>query len=366
MKMNIDIDTKTFIRFWLVVIGFGLVALAIFKAWPAIVILGVAFFLAIALSPPVSRIVKILPSKSRLLSTAIAYFVVLLILGLVIFLVVPPVVEQTSKFIRTIPSLIDSAVNQYSGIKTFLGHYNLQPQFDEVVNSLKSGTTQFASGVGTNLIAGIGSIVSVIGTSIMVLVLAFLMLVEGPGWMSRVWRAYKNQNLMESHRSILAKMYNVTTSYISGQLTVSTIAGLVSGLSVSILSLFFNIPINLAIPAAAIIFVLSLIPLFGEITGALIVGLILSLNNITAGVIFLVFFLLYTQFEGNFIIPKIQSKRINLSALAVLVSVTVGIYMFGILGAIISIPVAGCIRVLTIEYLARSKNRSTTDKKTEQ
>lgn len=364
--MNIDIDTKTFIRFWLVVIGFGLVALAIYKAWPALIILGIAFFLAIALSLPVNRIVKMLPSKSRLLSTAIAYFAVLLILGLVIFLVVPPVVEQTSKFIRTVPSLIDSAANQYSGVKTFLGHYNLQPQFDEVVNSLKSGATQFASGVGTNLIAGIGSIVSVLATSVIVLVLAFLMLVEGPGWINRVWRSYKNQDLMESHRSILVKMYNVTTSYISGQLAVSTIAGLVSGLLVSILSLYFNVPINLAIPAATIIFVLSLIPLFGEITGVLVVSSILSLNNITAGIIFFVFFLLYTQLEGNFIIPKIQSKRINLSALAVLVSVTIGIYMFGILGAIISIPVAGCIRVLAIEYLARSKNKSDTNKKSEQ
>jgi predicted PurR-regulated permease PerM len=153
-------------------------------------------------------------------------------------------------------------------------------------------------------------------------------------------------------------MYNVVTSYVTGQLSVSSIAGLVSGISVFILSLVFNVPLNLAIPAATIVFVLSLIPLFGEITGAMLVGAILALNNITAAIVFIIFFILYAQIESNFISPKIQSKRINLTALAVLVAVTIGIYLFGIVGGIISIPIAGSINVLAEDYFARAKKKN--------
>ena len=78
------------------------------------------------------------------------------------------------------------------------------------------------------------------------------------------------------------------------------------------------------------------------------------MNSLTAAAIFLIFFILYQQIEANYLSPMIQSKRNNLSALAILVAVTVGIYMFGIIGAIISIPIAGCIRILTEDYFTRA------------
>ena len=64
---------------------------------------------------------------------------------------------------------------------------------------------------------------------------------------------------------------------------------------------------------------------------------------------------MYQQLENNIISPRIQSKRIELSPLAVLAAVTVGLYVFGIAGGIISIPIAGCIKVLIESYLERSR-----------
>jgi predicted PurR-regulated permease PerM len=82
---------------------------------------------------------------------------------------------------------------------------------------------------------------------------------------------------------------------------------------------------------------------------------LLASNSLTAGIIFAVYFIVYQQIENNFISPTIQSKRVELSALAVLASVTIGVYVFGLAGGIISIPIAGCIKVLLEEYLARAK-----------
>ena len=72
MKVKIEIDTITFVRFWLVVIGFALSALAIFMARSALILVVVSFFLALALNVPVNFLVKFMPGRSRLGGTAAA------------------------------------------------------------------------------------------------------------------------------------------------------------------------------------------------------------------------------------------------------------------------------------------------------
>jgi len=354
MNVRIEIDTRTFVRFWLVVISFALVAYAIYSARTALIIVAAAFFLAIVLSPPVNRLAKILPSKSRVLSTALSYLVVIAALGVIVFLAVPPIVGQTAKFAQNVPTLIDTAAKQYEGAGEFIDRYQLQPQVDAIANSIKDGASQFASGIGSSLVAGIGSILSMITAGILILVLAFLMLVEGPVWLNRIWSIYKDKDRMGAHRKLFHKMYSVVTSYAVGQLSVSAIAGIMAGIAVFVLSLFFSIPTSLIVPVATIVFITSLIPLFGAMVGSVLVSFILALNNIPAALIFFAFFLLYQQVESNYISPKIQSKRIDLSPLIILMSVTIGIYLFGIAGGIISIPIAGCIKVIVEDYFSRS------------
>lgn len=361
MKAKIDIDNQTFIRFWLVLFGLVLVGYAIYSVRTALIIIGAALFFAIALSPWVNRLAKIFPSKSRILGTALAYFSIILVLGLIVFLVLPPVIDQSAKFAKTVPDLVDAASKQYNGVTDFVQRYNLQSEFSQMIISIKGSATEFASNIGPKLITSISSIFSTITSLILVLVLAFLMLVEAPTWLNLIWNSYRDKKLMKKHRQLSTKMYSVVTSYVTGQLTVSSIAATVSGLTVFILSLFFNMPANLAIPAAAIIFVSSLIPLFGATIGAILICLLLMLNNFTAAIIFLIIFVIYQQIEGNYISPKIQSKKIDLSALAILLSITIGIYLFGIAGGIISIPIAGCIRVLIEDYSDNEKAESATN-----
>lgn len=350
MNVKIEIDTRTFVRFWIVVIGFILAGLLIYSARSALLIIGGAFFIAIALNPPVNRIIKLLPSKSRVMSTALAYVAVVGFLAVIAFLVIPPISQQIVKFAQNVPELIDTASDQYSGVDHFVKSYKLQNEYDQVINSIKDSATQFASSAGSILITSISSLINVFFSGILILVLAFLMLIEGPGWFEKIWSIYPDKNKMYHHKKIVSRMYSVVTGYVVGQLSVSTLAGMFSGISVLIISLIFGTSTSLAIPAAAIVFISSLIPLFGGLIGSILVVMLLILNSVPAAVIFLIAYVIYQQIEGNYISPKIQAKKLDLSALAILSSVTIGIYLFGIIGAIISIPVAGCIRVFVEEY----------------
>ncbi len=362
MKTRIDIDTKTFVRFILVVIGFGLAIFAIYQALTALLILGISLFLAVALNGPVSRISRILPGRSRLAASTIAYIVVVVILGAVIFLVVPPIVQQTAKFVQSVPSFVDTATNQYKGLNDLINQYNLQPQVDQALTSIKQNTSSWASNVGSTVITGVGSLFAFLTSLLLVLVLTFLMLIEGPVWMERIWGLYNNKKRMQIHKRITKRIYGVVNGYVTGQLIVSAIGGILAGTAIFVLSLIFpKIPAGLAFPTAAITFTLSLIPMFGATIAGLLITTLLAFNSPLAAIIYIVYFFIYQQIENNFVAPQVQAKKIELSALAVLASVTIGLYMFGLLGGIIAIPIAGSIRILLEEYLQSRRNDDTDD-----
>ena len=335
MKVRIEIDTKTFVRFWLVVMGFGLAGLAIYSAKDALVLLGISLFLALALNRPVAAIAKKLPGKSRLGGTALAYTTLVLLLGCVIWFVIPPIVQQSAKFVESIPSIIDQASSQWRGVNDFIDKNNLRPQVDSMMENIKQQSSSWATSVGTNLLSSVGSLASFLGSLFLVLVLSFLMLLEGPTWVKRLWGLYNDEEKIERHKKLVGRMYNVITGYVSGQLTVSGIDAILSGF---------------------VVFVLSLIPMFGATIAGALISLLLFFNNMTAGVIYAIYFVIYQQIENNFVSPSIQSKKVELSALTVLVAVTIGLYVGGLLGGLVAIPAAGVVKVLLDNYLEQAKS----------
>ncbi|MBM3209999.1 AI-2E family transporter [Candidatus Saccharibacteria bacterium] len=355
MKVRIQIDTETFVRFWLVVISFALLGWLLYSAKTALIIIGVSFFLALALSKPVAAIASKLPGKSRVGGTAISFVAVVATLGVFGLLVVPPVIEQSAKFADTIPTLVDNAQVQWVGLSDVIDRYGLQGQVDSAVNSVRENASSWAANVGSGVISGIGSLAAFLTATLLVLVLTFLMLVEGPMWVKRVWLLYKDKDLMKYHQRLSERMYNVVTSYVTGQILVSAIGALSAGLAVFVISLFTPIPANLAMPIIAVTFVLSLIPMFGATIAGVLAGVLLALNDVPAAIIYVIYFVIYQQVENNVISPAIQSKTIDLTALVVLTAATVGTYMFGIAGGIIAIPIAGCIKILVEEYVSRAK-----------
>ena len=255
MTTKIDIDTRTFVRFWLVIFAIALIAFLLFKAQTALIILGVSLFLALALNGPVSRISRRLPGRSRVGATAIAYVMVVTIISAVIVLVIPPVVQQTASFVQSAPAVLDSNAGVVKGFNGLVEQYKLQPQVDSAITSIKDNAAGWASNVGQGVVNSIGSVFSFITALILVLVLTFLMLIEGPTWVGRVWKLYRDKQKMEKHKRVAGKIYAVITGYVVGQLTVSTIGAVIAGLAVFVLSFIFpSVEAGLAIPTATITF----------------------------------------------------------------------------------------------------------------
>jgi predicted PurR-regulated permease PerM len=101
--------------------------------------------------------------------------------------------------------------------------------------------------------------------------------------------------------------------------------------------------------------VLDLIPLAGATVAGIIISLVAFLHTIPAGVVVVIFVIVYQQIENHFLQPVIYGRTVQLSALAVLVSVLVGAELAGILGALAAIPVAGTLQVLIRDQLAHRR-----------
>ena len=358
MKVHLDIDTRTFVRFWLVVIGFGLAGLMIYSARDALIIIGAALFLALALNGPVSRLAKVFPGKSRFGGTASAFVIILLIVGSIIWFVIPSLVQQSAKFASTIPSVVEDLSNRWHLLGDFVESNGLQPQLDSALASIKSQSAKWAADAGSNVLGSVGSVASFLVSLFLTIVLSFLMLLEGPTWMDRIWSIYRDKKKMREHRRVVSRIHAVFTGYITGQLTVSAIGASAAGLCVFALSFIFpEVPGDLAMPTVLITFLLSLIPMFGATAAGVVVSLLIILNNPTAGIIYAIYFIIYQQIENNFISPSIQAKKVELSALVVLIAVTIGIYVAGVVGGFIAIPIAGSVKVFIEEYL-RSRDKT--------
>jgi predicted PurR-regulated permease PerM len=99
-----------------------------------------------------------------------------------------------------------------------------------------------------------------------------------------------------------------------------------------------------------IVAILDLIPLAGATMAAILIGIVSFIHSAPAGIVVVIFFIVYQQIENHLLQPVIYGRTVELSPLAVLVSILIGAELAGILGALAAIPVAGSIQVLVVDW----------------
>lgn len=349
--MKLSVSTGTFVRFWLVILGFIVLAGAIWIARSPLVMLAISFFLALVLNRPVSFLARHLPGKSRSIAILIAYLIVAAMIGVLLVTIVPIFVRQISSFIADIPGMIDTLRDNSGWFSDLLAHYNLTDQFNDWIANMQREFSNVASTMGTTLISVMSNIFSVIGNLFLIAFATFFMLLEAPDWEEKFWRLlYRNPERRKHHKAVARKMYDVVSGYVTGQATVGLISATFTAILVAILATVFDFDMSLVWPAWITIFLVVFIPMFGAVIGGAIVTLLLLVYSLPAALVYVVVFTLEQQIENNVVQPRIQSKHMEISALVVLIAMTLGLQVGGILGALVAIPVAGCAIVLARDF----------------
>jgi predicted PurR-regulated permease PerM len=299
----------------------------------------VSIFLALALNPAVEWFMR-RGVKSRGLAAGYTYIIAIVVIGAIGYAFIPTLVSQVNDFVQAVPGYVHDLTKGKGRLGFLETKYQIVEKIRKAVN--EGGATKVLGLTGAAL-SITKSVISLVVATITIAFLTFFMLLEGPAWMERFYGLLP-QRLQPRWRAIGREVYRTVGGYVTGNLLISLIAGTLT----TIVLLALNVPFAVAL--GVIVAVLDLIPLAGATIAGILIGTVAFLHSIPAGIIVVVFFIVYQQLENHFLQPVIYGRTVQLSPLAVLVAVLIGAEVAGILGALGAIPVAGAIQVILIDW----------------
>jgi predicted PurR-regulated permease PerM len=322
----------------LLAVGIGLYVLWISRQVISWIL--VALFLALALNPAVERLNGSVVRR-RGLAVAITYVAALLLAAGIVGAFAPTAVDQSQRFADNVPEYVDDLTKGRGRLGFLETKYQVVEKARTAIS--EGGAGRFLDVTGTALSVTKSVLTAVVAT-LTILFLTLFMLLEGPAWVARFL------NLVPEERrprweAVGRDIYRTVGGYVTGNLLISLIAGIAFGV------LLYVLGVPYAVALAILVALLDLVPLAGATIAAVIVTLVaFAANGLTIGIVVAVAFLVYQQFENHVLQPLVYGRTVQLSPLAVLISVLIGAQVAGILGALGAIPVAGAIQVILLDW----------------
>lgn len=343
MTVNVNIETKNVIKIFTLAVLFVLAVAGFAKMYDALILIATALFFALALNPAVNFLSKYTPKNKRGPAVAIVMITAFALLSVIIFSIITPVTREASEFADSVPQRIEEVRSGDNLLGKTIQKYNLEDEIQSVTENVKSYIGTFAA----NAIERVGQFGNGIITTVTGVVITVLMLLNGPALLKKFAdKVYRDKEQRERHTDLAKRMYNVVTGYVNGQVILATFASLFA------LGMLFLLRIPYPLPLAAIVFILGLIPLIGNtLAGVIVVILTLLFKDAVSATIMAAFFIVYQQIENATLQPVVQGKTVQMPTLVIFVSVILGVAFMGPIGGLFAIPVAGCAKILLVDYL---------------
>ncbi len=332
-KITVNISARS------VLVFFGIIALA----YLAIVLKGLilmfvlAYILAVALKPSVNWLKKI--KIPRVLGTIFVVSIILAIFGAVLGFLFPILFNQLNNLYDNRFEILNSfhALTESlpKGLSNDINHY-----VDELPQ--KVGGYLF----GSDILKGAFGVLSGFGGIVIFFVITAYVIIEDSTPMNLIkkyWPKKTKEMALDSLKAFEIKL----SQWVRGQAILSVAIGVLTYIGLSILG----------VPYAALLAVIAavteLIPYVGPWLGGLI-GVIVAftVSPILAFWVAVLYFGIQ-QFEAAVLVPRVMKKAVGLSPVTILFVISSGAVAFGILGAIISIPIVAGIKAAMDTYLRR-------------
>jgi predicted PurR-regulated permease PerM len=322
-----------------IIVAVAVVLEVIWIARHVLIWIVISLFLALALNPAVEWFQRHgIPRRGW--ATALTY---LLTIGFFVgigFTFIPTLVDQVNDFVHKLPDYVHDVTHGRGRLGFLETKYHIQERVEKAVRS--GGATKVFGLTGVALSVAKG-VITIVVASITIAFMTFFMLLEGPTWMERFYGLLPERS-QPRWRKVGYDIYRTVGGYVTGNLLISLIAG---GLTTVVL-LIMGVPYAVAL--GLIVAILDLIPLAGATIAAILIGIVAFLHSIPAGIVVVAFFIVYQQVENHLLQPVIYGRTVQLSPLAVLISILIGAELAGVLGALAAIPVAGSIQVLILDW----------------
>jgi len=301
----------------------------------------IAGFLAIALTGPVNILSRFMPRKLAIVAT---YLGLILIPSLLLAIIVPPIVREGTDLAQKAPQYaqdIQQYVNNNEQLRKLDDDYGIVTKIKQEAEKLPNRIGDAASALGDLGVSLVNSIFALVT----ILILSIFLVASGPLWVQRIVAMQPVEHRGRLERAF-ARVGQAVASYVAGAVAQATIAGVTTFIVLTIMGVPF------AAPLAVMVGVLDLVPLVGATIGAVLVALVTLFQDFpTVTIIWVIWAIVYQQVENSVIQPQIQRRAVDVHPFGVLVAVLFGSTLFGIIGALLAIPIAATLQIALREYL---------------
>ncbi len=306
-----------------------LLAVVRILAWIAI-----AGFMAVVLAPLVSRLDRRFGGR-RTLATSVVVFGLLIVWAGVIALFVMPVRTQLVQILTDLPGTVHDAASGRGPV----GHIVHKLHIERYVKDNEANLTRAADRLNVSSFEVLQTVFSAAFAFVTITLLTFLFLSQSAA-IGRTLETLIPYRRRAAAKRIAGDAAGAVSGYVIGNLIISLIAGIAA----------FGCLVALGVPSpvvlALFVAVADLIPLVGATVGAAVCVIAAYLHSPTAGLISVIFFVVYQQIENGVIYPWIMARKVNVNPLGILLSVLLAVEVFGILGALLAVPVSGALQVV--------------------
>lgn len=310
-------------------------------AWTVLSWMMVALFLALAAWPLVRWMEK--RGVRRGGAVLVVFLVGLCLLTALVMTLVPMLIEQGRALVRSAPDYIEQLQHR-PWVQRLDERYDIIDRFSEELRRRISMAPGPVLGVVTNILRNVAAAVTITVLTIFFLLFGQDLFDKALLWVEPSRRAH--------WRMLANKMHHSVGGYVAGAFLVSFIGGVVTAVSTLVLGVPYFLALGLAMA------VLGLIPFLGSFLGAVLVaGTTAATVGTKQGLIALGIFLVYQQVEGHLLQPLIQRRTLKMNPLLIALLMLVGTSLAGLLGTVLTLPIAGAVQVLLQDQLARKQER---------
>jgi len=318
----------------LVLLGLWVVLRLLGTAWSVVWPVVIALLLTTLTEPP-ARWLRGHGWRPALAAITVTLLSLLIVIGALVLIVVP-VANQSGELVSGVQDGIAQGRDWAAGPPLNLGDDQVTKGIDSAVAKVQSSV----SSIITVTLTGVSTVVNGLVTAVVAVFLMFFFLKDGPRFLPWLTRQLPGR-LADDVPIVAARSWSMLGAFVRSQAFVGLLDAVFIGVGL------WLVGVPLVLPLAVLTFVAAFIPIVGAFAAGIVAVLIaLVFNGFTDALIVVGIILLVQQLEGNVFSPMIQSRGLGLHPGVVLLAVTLGGNLAGIVGSLLAVPVAGVLAVV--------------------
>ena len=283
----------------------------------------------------------------RVVSIALSIITIVAVVTIIMLLIIPQFVEIIKNLIINMPTYLESLKDWAIDLTQRVPEINNFIQNIQIdTEALKNGLMNISKGVLDVTINQVSGLVSGIVNFFIAIVFAVYILANKEGLKVQA-KEFIYARIPEERADYILKVSRLARdsfrSFLTGQAKEAVILGVLCTLGMLILGIPY------AGPVGALTALTAFIPIVGAFIGGFVGAVLIVAIDPIKALIFIIFIIVLQQIEGNLIYPHVVGKNIGLPSIWVLVAITIGGSLFGIMGMVIGLPILSIIYAIVTE-----------------